>query len=873
MCCVIASSLQAATYGGGSGTLENPYQIWTPQQMNTIGIDPNDWSFHFKLMADINMSAYTGTQYKIIGNSTIPFTGTFDGNHHAISNLNYTSTSDLDYIGVFGYTENAMIRDLRVENASFSTTGFIIGGLAGYVKNTSIIHCGTTGTASLSCTTHDSYAGGLVGWQNDGSISDCTSMMMVTAFSSGKVYAGGVVAVQYSGGIENCHSTGQMSVSSSLSNSYAGGLVGLQRDSILNSSSKSPVSCESLGVSSDAYAGGLVGYQTMGSITASFSEGDVDCSSARLSCAGGLVGQQFADAVDTVNCYSTGSVTCSSSNASSYALAGGLVGYQSGGVITHCYSTGTVHTSGSAKLIMGGLVGVGGAVINSFWDSQTSGLDTSAGGTSRTTAQMKSMANYIAWNSPAQTNWTVDEDSDYPRLSWENHAGLPLGGQQFSDYVLGAGTVDDPYRIHTPQQLNIIGLFPDQWDKVFCLEKDIDLSVYGGMDYNRIGVGGGKNFTGTFDGKGHRIHNLTYSALTGTDFVGLFGMTENAVIKKVRLEGVNIDAGGLYVGGLTGIQLGGSVTDCTVAGRIACDSILATHVGGLIGQLDENGSISDCISNTSVSCVSLDASYAGGLTGYQESSSTITNCQSNGDVHVLSSTSSAVGGLVGESKGSIVTCCSTGAIDSSSSTSRAGGLVGVQFGGSCANSLSSGLVTSSSSSKAYAGGSVGYFYANSAKMNMCYSTGHVQAAGGTVYQGGLLGYYLGSSGSVTACFWDTQTSGQTKGVGSGSSGGMTGKTTPQMQMRLTFNSAGWNFATIWAICEGTHYPRLQWLIPAGDWICPDGVNTEDLDYYIDNWFLDNCTIANDFCGGADMNFDGAVDLADYSILAENWMRK
>ena len=50
-----------------------------PEQMNTIG-NPGDWASHFKLMADIDMSAYTGTQYNIIGNRPHTFTGTFDGN-------------------------------------------------------------------------------------------------------------------------------------------------------------------------------------------------------------------------------------------------------------------------------------------------------------------------------------------------------------------------------------------------------------------------------------------------------------------------------------------------------------------------------------------------------------------------------------------------------------------------------------------------------------------------------------------------------------------------------------------------------------------------------------------------------------------------
>ena len=42
-------------YGGGTGEPNDPYLIYTPEQMNAIGAEPNDWSKHFKLMADIDL--------------------------------------------------------------------------------------------------------------------------------------------------------------------------------------------------------------------------------------------------------------------------------------------------------------------------------------------------------------------------------------------------------------------------------------------------------------------------------------------------------------------------------------------------------------------------------------------------------------------------------------------------------------------------------------------------------------------------------------------------------------------------------------------------------------------------------------------------
>ncbi|RPJ37728.1 MAG: hypothetical protein EHM27_12245, partial [Deltaproteobacteria bacterium] len=69
----------AGTYGGGKGDPNEPYQIWTAEQMNQIGSYPNDWTQNFRLMANIDLSNYSGTAFNIIGTLGNPFTGTFDG--------------------------------------------------------------------------------------------------------------------------------------------------------------------------------------------------------------------------------------------------------------------------------------------------------------------------------------------------------------------------------------------------------------------------------------------------------------------------------------------------------------------------------------------------------------------------------------------------------------------------------------------------------------------------------------------------------------------------------------------------------------------------------------------------------------------------
>ena len=115
---------------------------------------------------------------------------------------------------------------------------------------------------------------------------------------------------------------------------YAGGLVGYNSGSILNSYAADDVSATSTSTSSYeyAYAGGLVGYNS-GSITNSYATGNVSAtSSGDYAYAGGLVGGNTSSGSIT-NSYATGNVSASSIY---NTYAGGLVGYNSGDR-TNCY--------------------------------------------------------------------------------------------------------------------------------------------------------------------------------------------------------------------------------------------------------------------------------------------------------------------------------------------------------------------------------------------------------------------------------------------------------------------------------------------------------------------------------------------------------
>lgn len=111
----------------------------------------------------------------------------------------------------------------------------------------------------------------------------------------------------------------------------------------------------------------------------------------------GILGGCYSGTIQ--NCYCTGSVSGGWS-------VGGLVGEGSVN-IEKCYSTAMV----TGNNYHGGLIGNGGSVSASFWDMETSGQTTSAGGTGLTTAEMKTLSTFTdaGWDFVGETaNGTED---------------------------------------------------------------------------------------------------------------------------------------------------------------------------------------------------------------------------------------------------------------------------------------------------------------------------------------------------------------------------------------------------------------------------------------------------------------------------------
>jgi hypothetical protein len=846
-------------YSGGTGEPNSPYQIATVSDWNDLMSDSNDWSKNFIMVADVNLLGVTVTP---VGNFANGFTGVFDGNNHIISHVDI-NMPDNGGIGLFGYiVSGAQIRNLGVKNVNINGS-YYVGGLAGF-NGGSISNCYSTGSVSGG---DDSwYVGGLVGY-NNGDISKCYSTGQV----SGHWIVGGLVGWNWDGSVENCYSTGSVN-----GTQEAGGLVG---EILGNFASIS--NCYSTSEVNGSYSiGGLVGQNWDGSISNCYSTGSV---SAYEGIGGliarnmGVINNSFWDvntSGQTTSDGGTGKTTAEMHDANTFLNAGwDFVGETANGTddIWIIYE-------GLSYPLFAGLPVV--AIPNVTGMTEIDALSAIADANlvaAITTAYSKTVpAGNVIQQNPTAGSLVAKGSTVYIVIS----LGVKYSG--------GTGEPNSPYQIATKVDLLALADSPADYGKCFILTADINMAgqvftkaiiasdfVMGNYNFD------GTAFTGTFDGSGHKIINLTINSNTN-NYIGLFGRIDaGGTIKNLGIEDVNIiiirplDFDPDYTGGLCGEIWSGSITNCYSTGRI---NAVGYFIGGLCGD-SEQSNISNCFStakvtgfyNTGGLCGASDGNlrncystgqvdgsvYTGGLCG--GIGGNVTNCYSTGNV----SGDGAIGGLCGGIGGdgcNVTNCYSTGNV---SGKDCIGGLVGENFSSYINNCFSTGSVTGS---ECIGGLCAGSLTSDSIIIN-CYSTGQIV---GDSNVGGLLGICYDQN-TVIASFWDVNTSGRS------TSAGGTGKTTAQMKTRSTFTSAGWDFSytdgneAVWYMAMNG-YPILTWQISPAD-IYTDGKNNF-LDFAVlaRYWMRDDCRRYNDYCEWADLNFDGSVDIHDLAIFMTYWLQ-
>jgi len=478
---------------------------------------------------------------------------------------------------------------------------------------------------------------------------------------------------------------------------------------------------------------------------------------------GGLVGMSDHQTI-ICNCYSQAAGT-GSNQVGGFC---GLNGWNTGAHMYRCYSTGLVTSGGS---YVGGFLSRSGSgdVLDCYWDTEASGISTDIKATPKTTAEMKQQATYTRWNFDAL--WSIEEGVSYPDLSLL--VGYPLPTALTTADLTGNGTEADPYLLSNADELNVMRQALSAW---YVLDADIDLSPTvvwnNGLGWEAAGTAA-TPFTGHFNGNGHTLDGLAVCR-PQTDYQGLFGYTQNAVLDGMELSACNVLAK-QYTGSLVGHALSGSISDVSVSGIIDA----SYYGGGIAGELD-SGTMQQSRADVRVrarmqwaGCIVGNLNSTGALSGLIDACSSLGQAESQ----------SLVGGIAGQiAWGTVQDCYSHAAVRGN----QVGGLIG-----SIGNS-SPGYVT------------------------RCYSTGSVVLVG--TWSGGLAGQVL--NGSIADSYWDMQTSGITTSSGVGVQGLNTADMTYPGDLAYF---TGWDFDATWQHDttggQNAGYPYLAWQAPTA----PDAV--------------------------------------------------
>ena len=474
---------------------------------------------------------------------------------------------------------------------------------------------------------------------------------------------------------------------------------------------------------------------------------------------GGLVGWTGTPVTSS---YSTAAVT-------GVARVGGLVGTKAAaGSITDSYSTGAVTRSSGTATTIGGLVGEStsgtGAVTTSYYDSTTSGCvsggsngcTTSAAGTTQTTSALQTPVGYTG----IYSTWNANID--------------------------GVAGNDDP------------------WD--FGTTSDYPTLKYGKLtDYDA-------------DNDGYiDIANLAQLDAIRHDLNGNGDSTNNAYIAAFpnRITFTTKRMG--CPGTCTGYELTASLDfDSDSDGDVDANDHSGAYwdsgsgwnpISTYTSTFKGNGhTINNLfISRASISNVGL----FGTTNGARIETLGVTNANVRG--------SSDTGILIGHmNRGNLVACYTSGKVRGGGQT---GGLVG--YSGFNGGAINSSYSTAYVRGGQYVGGLVGF--GTNGSITNSYSTGRVD---GSSDVGGLLGRSHANH-TQSASYWDTSASGRSNGIGTvstgalpGSSAGVTGKTTRELQTPTGYNGiyANWNTNLDgvtgnddpWTFGSKTQYPMLDY---------------------------------------------------------------
>ena len=768
LCCVATTFAQFS--GSGSGTENDPYLILNPIQLSQMRNYLKQDGVYFKLMANIDVSEFIEDEWSSqgwmpIGTSSTPFKGVLDGNAKTISGL-WIKRSNADYVGFFGYTQNATIKNVTIvakdivgkdnvaglsgysDNSTFNGVNFSatkiqggtnVGGLAGKSNYTTISGCSIISTIEITGIGND--VGGIVGCITSGSISECKVSCNAIIGANG---VGGVFGTDNSkvAPITNCHVQGNINGGDDV-----GGICGHSSGNITNAVFCGNVtatnkaggisgSCGS-GTTSGCYAvahvnasgnlvGGLIGESSVNNLRDSYFSGTISGNEQ----VGGLVGYQVRG--ETCRCYANTTI-------SGAKAIGGLVGKIEGNDQSYAYLRANVAICSSIKATVGNVgriygekgsygwvkIGTMGTTEeNKAWNKAiivSAGVaqdieDNEQNGTSVSATTLKLKATYVAMGWDFTNTWEIQETECYPYMKSQTappviQSAVVSGATTISGKCVDGGTVT----------LEIDGV------KQQMISKNHEFSftvspLQAGHEVRVSAKADGKEqsyFTTavvSYLGKGTEAD--PYQVYTASDLTGVYRKGYFKLMNDIDLTD--------YINQFSPTEGWESI------GREGSETI----------HFDGNGhKITGLWCNSTRNNTGLFSCFANGTI----KNLTVVTAEGK-QVKGGANTGILIGKMI---NGTIENCCVSGTV---ADGTPVGGMVGLFDGGAISLSQAS-VVINTTKGTSYVGGLVGEI--TNGTIDQCFTTGTLTATGSESYIGGLIGK---NSGTVTNCFSNAKVS-------------------------------------------------------------------------------------------------------------------
>ena len=252
---------EAPSFGGGTGTQEDPWLITSKEDLIALAVFLNSgkaetfdteaagigncYGYYFKQTADIDL---TGVSWEPIGYSgSYYFAGNYDGDGHSIKNAISTGKVDPDGFataGIFGWVAFGSVENLHVKNANFLAIGqnnySYVGGIAGVCYGSSIKNCSVVNSSLESKrNNNNNCAGSIVGYSTGGTFEKCAAennQVKTMAYGGGFVGEVDDGYVASNSTFTNCYVANCTVISETddvQGTSFAGGFVGEMTDSAL----------------------------------------------------------------------------------------------------------------------------------------------------------------------------------------------------------------------------------------------------------------------------------------------------------------------------------------------------------------------------------------------------------------------------------------------------------------------------------------------------------------------------------------------------------------------------------------------------------------------------------------------------------------